>query len=126
VVDDADTGAENLLGKAQDFGMTGIWVDSGMNEHLVGSGGKSVDETEPGIVVEMVVSAAQDQTDSKKSLDGYAIPDCKSWSKDCKWVWCMRHSYSPETFEFDILDTPQTDDSDHGSRYNPGLPQVMG
>jgi len=67
VVDDADTGAENLLGKAQDFGMTGIWVDSGMNEHLVGSGGKSVDETEQGIVVEMVVSAAQDQTDSKKN-----------------------------------------------------------
>ena len=61
MVDDAETGAENLLGKAQDVDMTGIWVDSGMNEHLVGSGGKSVDETETeqGIVVEMVVSAAQ-------------------------------------------------------------------
>ena len=126
MVDDVDTGVENLLGMAQDFDMIGIWVDSGMNEHLVGSGGKSVDETEQGIVVEMVVSAAQVQTDSKRSLDDYAIQDYRFWSKDCKWVWCMRHLYSPETFEFDKLDTPQTDDSDHGSRYNPDYPQVMG
>ena len=123
-MDDADTGAENLLGKAQDFDMTGILVDFGMNGPLVGSGGKSVDETEQGNVVKMVASAAQDQTDSKRSLDDYAIQDYRFWSKDCKWVWCTRHSYSPEIFEFDTLDTPQTDDSDHGSRYNPDLPQM--
>ena len=75
---------------------------------LMGFGGKSVDETEQGIVVEMVVSAAQVPTDSKRSLDDYAIQDYMFWSKDCKWVWCMRHLYSPETFEFDKLDTPQT------------------
>ena len=67
MVDDADTGAESLLGKVLDFDMTGILVDFGMNGHLVGSGGKSVDETEQGIVMEMVVSAVRDQTDSKKN-----------------------------------------------------------
>ena len=33
MVDDADTGAESLLGKVLDFDMTGILVDSGMNGH---------------------------------------------------------------------------------------------
>ena len=82
MVDDVDTGVENLLGMAQDFDMIGILGGSGMNEHLVGSGGKSVDETEQGIVVEMAASAAQDQTDSKKSLDGFSTLDYMSWSKD--------------------------------------------
>jgi len=109
VVDDADTGAESLFGNVLDFDMTGIVVDSGMSGRLVRSGGNLVDETEQGIDVEMVVSVAQDQTDSKKSLDGFAIPDCMFWSMDCNWVWYMRHSCSPDTFEIDIQDTPQTD-----------------
>ena len=120
MVDDSETGAENLLGMAQDDDMTGIWVDSGMNGHLVGSGGKSVDETEQGIVVEMAVSAAQDQTDSKRNSDGFAIPDYRFWSKDCKRVWCKWHLYSPENFESNTLDTLPTHDSNHGSKYNPG------
>ena len=43
----------------------------------------SVDETEQGIGVKMMVLAAHDQTDSKKSLDGSSITDCMFWSMDC-------------------------------------------
>ena len=93
-----DAGVENLLGMAQDFDMIGILGGSGMNEHLVGSGGKSVDETEQGIVVEMAVSAAQVQTDSKRSLDGYAIQDYRFWSKDCKWAVSYTHLTLPTIY----------------------------
>ena len=52
-------------------------------ENLVNSVGNSVDETEQGIGVKMMVLVAHDQTDSKKSLDGSSILDCMFWSMDC-------------------------------------------
>ena len=36
--------------------------------------------------MKMVSLVAQDQTDSRKNLDGFAIPDCSFWSMDCSWV----------------------------------------
>ena len=78
-----------------------------MSENLVDSGGNWVDETEQDIDVKMVALVAQDQTDSKKSLDGFAIPDCTFWIMDYNWVWCMRHLCSPDIFENGKQDTPR-------------------
>ena len=57
--------------------------------------------------VEMIAQVAQDQTDSMKNLDGFAIPDCTYWSMDCGWVWYKQHSCSPDTFETSKQDTPR-------------------
>ena len=61
---------------------TGSCVGS-LFENLMGSVGNSVDETEQGISVKMMVLVSLDQTDSKKSLDGSSTPDCMFWSMDC-------------------------------------------
>ena len=74
--------AGSLFENVMDSDMIGIVVDSGMSGNLVDSGGNWVDETEQDIDVKMVALVAQDQTDSRKNLDGFAIPDCMFWSMD--------------------------------------------
>ena len=83
-------------------------VDSDMIGNLVDFGGNWVDETEQDIDVRMVALVAHDQTDSRKNLDGFAIPGCMFWSMDCSWVWCMLHSYFQGIFETGRQDTLQT------------------
>ena len=64
-----------------------------LTENLVESNKNWVDGFEQCTDVEVVTLAAQDQTDSKKNLDGSSIPGYTSWSKDCNWVWCRLYSY---------------------------------
>ena len=64
-----------------------VVVDFDMDENSVNSDWNCVGETEHYMDVDMVAYVAQDQTDSKKNLDGFAIPDCTYWSMDCDWVW---------------------------------------
>jgi len=62
-------------------------------ENLVDSDGNWVDVFEQCTGMKVVTLVAQDQTDSKKNLDGSSILGCTSWSKDCNWVWYGLYSY---------------------------------
>ena len=94
---------------------------------MVDFDGNWVDWFEQCTDVEVAILTAQDQTDSKKNLDGSSIPGCMSQSKDCNWVWCRLHSYYQGTsVEPSKLDTPQISGLRHGNRCNPDLSHVLG
>ena len=64
-----------------------IVVDFDMDENSVNYDWNCVEGAEHYMDAEMVAYVAQDQTDSKKNLDGFAIPGCTYWSMDCDEVW---------------------------------------
>jgi len=100
----------------------GKWAASCVGKlvkNLVDLDGNWVDVFEQCIGVEVVALAAQDQTDSKKNLDGSSILGCMSWNKDCNWVWYRLHSYFQGIFiELGKLDTTQISGLEHGNRCN--------